>query len=539
MQNVARRVVRSALLFALALSIPSVPSLVQAAKKDKAARKGKARQGAQTKVVLAAFTGPKAETARGWAIKGMKNDDSIKLISDDKAASVAHGSSESDYASVAGGLGAAALVVGRVNLQKKVGWSLTLWVHNGADGKLIEKLTVRGGLLPGLRNKIEESIGEILAPALAKASGGDAPAEAEPAAEEPAEGTAAAEEVSLDEQPAEESALDEDEVDDEEEPVASGALGPSPLDLQLGLRFYQRSFNYSGTLHDYDPTIDPLLVHQTAAGSPMFIFSGNLYPIAFFSDGFLSHLGVMVGYEYGFLTKTSLPDPLEPGLVRELNQNHTEVYVGARYRLMLGGHEIVPYVAFGKHTFEIEDDKYPVRFPPPNETPYRDALPDVAYEYIDLGLAPRLVLGSFSVGASAAYRIVNDTGGLQQTSPLNPNGTEVDPYETWFPLAKGNGVSFGIQLGYALTELLEIQLGFDYTRYGFDFNHIPTAAERQAAGLPPIPPERIAGGATDTYVSGFLALGVRFPGSPVVGAAATPDSVVEDPENEDVEELDF
>ena len=530
MQNVPRRVVRSALLFALALSFPTVPSLAQAAKKDKTAQKGKAAEGASKKVVLAAFTGPKAESARRWATKGLKNADGITLISDDKAASVAHGSSESDYASVAGGLGASALVVGRVNLQKKVGWSLTLWVHNGSDGKLIEKLTVRGGLLPGLREKVEENIGEILAPALAKADAGKA--EPEPEEEAPAE-EAAAEEVTLDEE------VDEadDEPSEKNAPVASGALGPSPLDLRLGMRFYQRSFNYSDTLNDHDPSVDPLLVHKTAAGSPMFMFSGNLYPIAFFSDGFLAHLGLMVGYEYGFLTKTSLPDPLA-GIVRELNQNHTDVYVGARYRLMLGAQELVPYVAFGKHKFEIENDKYPIRglTPPDN---YRDALPDVAYEYVDLGLAPRLVLGAFSVGARAAYRIVNDTGGLQQTSPLNADGTEVDPYATWFPLAKGNGVSFGVHLGYAFTEMLELQLGFDYTRYGFDFNHIPTAAEQQQRGLSPIPQERIAGGATDTYVSGFLALGIRFPGFPVAAAAETPDSVVEDPDNEDVEELDF
>ena len=40
-------------------------------------------------------------------------------------------------------------------------------------------------------------------------------------------------------------------------------------------------------------------------------------------------------------------------------------------------------------------------------------------------------------------------------------------------------------------------------------------------------------------LSGFLALGIRFPGFPVAAAAETPDSVVEDPDNEDVEELDF
>lgn len=569
MQTIAGRAVRQALLFALAGSLIMAPDLALAAKHDKIEpAKSQVTKAAQTKVVLGAFVGPKAEDMRKWATKGLKNADNVELVEDEAAASVATGSSDSDYASVAAASGAAAVVLGRVNLQKKVGWTLTLWVHNGSNGKLIEKLTVRGGLLPQMKKKLETKLGPILAPALKKTGKGGGAAAAAPAASKakpkpkPEASTEGAEPVTLEEEPAGASMDDEvlppeDEAegeteDEDEAPATTRAGGPSPLDLKLGLRFYQRNFLYSDTLNDFDPAYDRPLEHNTAPGSPMLMFSANLYPAAFFVGGPLANIGVMFGYEQGFLTTTTLPDPYDADVPeRELQQSHTDVYVGVRYRLMLGPHEIVPYVTFGKHSFLIYDDQYPYLHPGTNMLDdYYDALPDVGYEYIDIGLQPRFQFGDFSVGGRAAYRIVNDTGGLQQVGPAD------QPYDTWFPNAKGSGVSAGVQLGYAVTPVLEILIGGDFTRYGLDFNHIPTSEERTAQGLPPIPVARVAGGATDTYVSGWIALGVRFPGSEVAASSSddssdnedsseseessdSEDSEVEDPENEDVEELDF
>jgi len=183
----------------------------------------------------------------------------------------------------------------------------------------------------------------------------------------------------------------------------------------------------------------------------------------------------------------------------------------------------------------IYKDEYPYAVPGTDELDdYYDALPDVGYEYIDLGFQPRFQFGSFSVGGRAAYRLVNDTGGLQQAGPAD------QPYDTWYPNAKGSGVTAGVQLGYTITPIFEILVGGDFTRYGFDFNHVPTAAERGQQSLPPIPVARVAGGATDTYLSGWIALGVRFSGSEItISGDEAPASTVEDPDNEDVEELDF
>lgn len=582
MHTIAGRAVRQALLFALATSVALAPDSALAGKQDKTEpSRSLLAKAAKTKVVLGAFVGTKAEEMRKWTTTGLKKADNVQLVEDEAAASVAPGSSDSDYASVAAGSGAAAVVLGKVNLQKKVGWSLTLWVHDGSNGKLIEKLTVRGGLLPEMKKKLENKIGAILAPALKKAGkddGGGAAApvaataaaaapeakaepEAKPEAEaKPKPSTEGAEEVTLEEEP-EGASMDGEETppDDEAEAAATTtATGPSPLELKLGLRFYKRDFVYSDTLNDYDPAYERPLEHNTAAGSPMLIFSANLYPAAFFTDNFLANIGVMFGYEQGFLTTTYLPDPYEnppptPDVEgRDLDQSHTDVYLGLRYRLMFGAHEIAPYATFGKHSFVIYDDLYPYYYPGTTTfDDYYDALPNVGYEYIDLGVQPRFQFGEFSVGGRAAYRIVNDTGGLQQAGPPD------QPYDTWFPNAKGSAVSAGVQLGYAITPIFEILVGGDFTRYGFDFNHIPTTEERTAAGLPEIPVARVAGGATDTYLSGWIALGIRFSGSELTVSAGgggssdssdsadsaddsdSSDSEVEDPDNEDVEELDF
>ncbi|HEY6727110.1 MAG TPA: hypothetical protein VI197_23915, partial [Polyangiaceae bacterium] len=208
---------------AVASSLALMSGAALAAKQDKVeASKGQIARAARTKVVLGAFVGPKSEEMRKWATKGLKNADNIALIQDEAAASVAQGSSDSDYASVAASSGAAAVVLGRVNLQKKVGWSLTLWVHDGSTGKLIEKLTVRGGLLPEMKKKLETKLGAILAPPLKKAgksddsaSVGAAAAAAAPkpkpkAKPKPEASTEGAEPVTLEEEPA--GASMEDEV---------------------------------------------------------------------------------------------------------------------------------------------------------------------------------------------------------------------------------------------------------------------------------------------------------------------------------------
>src|SRR5688572_6756500 len=113
MQMIAGRAVRQALLFAVASSLALTPDAALAANGDKVEpSKHLIARAAQTKVVLGAFVGPKSEEMRKWATAGLKNADNVELVEDEAAASVAQGSSDSDYASVAASSGAAAVVLG-------------------------------------------------------------------------------------------------------------------------------------------------------------------------------------------------------------------------------------------------------------------------------------------------------------------------------------------------------------------------------------------------------------------------------------------
>ena len=256
----------------------------------------------------------------------------------------------------------------------------------------------------------------------------------------------------------------------------------------------------------------------------MFSSHVNAYPGALFTDGFLAHIGVLGGYEVGFLSKTTLYE-------KKLKQDHTNFYVGARYRLAFGDHYISPFFAIGKHAFIIENDLLTYIDQRTGQS-YDDveALPDTEYSYRDLGLDVRFDLGTFSLGAHAAYRFVTDTGGLQQVS----KDPVARPYDYWFPHAEGFGVTAGLMVGYALTDVIELQVGGDFLRYGFDFNPLPPPGA--------VPFERVAGGATDTYISGWLGVGVIFPGIPVVKTVEAPEVVeenyVEDAEDEEIEELE-
>jgi hypothetical protein len=332
----------------------------------------------------------------------------------------------------------------------------------------------------------------------------------------------------LEEEPVDEAPGGEPEADVAAAPAAAtGAVGPSALDVRLALRFYTRNFAYTQTLAEFYPNnYQPLLVHTTAP-SPMFSTHVNAYPGALFTDGFLAHVGLLAGYEVGFLSKTTLLD-------KQLKQEHTDFYVGGRYRIAFGDHYISPMFAFGKHAFIIENDEIPITDTRNNVDqhfyPAVDALPDTEYSYTDVGIDLRFDFGTISLGAHGAYRFVSDTGGLQAES----DNFTTDPYDTWFPNAHGFGVSAGLYGGYALTDVIELQLGGDFLRYSFDFNPL---AQPNA-----VPFERIAGGATDTYISGWLGIGVFFPGMPAVQAVESKEVVeenyVEDADDDDIEELE-
>lgn len=291
--------------------------------------------------------------------------------------------------------------------------------------------------------------------------------------------------VDLDEEPAEEAdgasggfevKLDDDGASGSSEGAPSNdEARPSPLDATLGLRLYSRAFRYTGTLEQVAPgTFDPLVDYNLDIG-PMPLLNVHWYPLAHFMGGVPAHIGITGGYEMGIGTKVQYAGVDAAGELdeRTLNQSHTLWYAGLRGRIPVSVLTFGVGANYGNHSFNLKDssDQPPV-------------FPNVSYGFVELGGDVEAQFGSMLVGAQASYLYLMSAGDLIS--------------EEWFPVAKGKGVHFSGHVGWAASQAVHLLAGIDARAYGFDFNPVPVD----------IPANRVAGGATDRYLSFWF--GVRF-----------------------------
>jgi hypothetical protein len=134
-------------------------------------------------------------------------------------------------------------------------------------------------------------------------------------------------------------------------------------------------------------------------------------------------------------------------------------------------------------------------------------VPDVRYSFLRFGLDARVQVSTLRFGAHIAPRVLTS---------LN----QIDLATVWFPGATGRGLDLGLEAGWNFLPFLGVVAGFDYVRYGFDFNDSPpgTVSAPNARVAPsaqdPLLTPMLAGGATDTYVSGRIGLVVTLGGAP-------------------------
>src|SRR5690606_20590301 len=127
-----------------------------------------------------------------------------------------------------------------------------------------------------------------------------------------------------------------------------------------------------------------------------------------------------------------------------------------------------------------------------------DLFPSVSYTFLELGGDVEFQVGKLLLGAQAGYLLVLGVGDIGS--------------EEWFPNAKAKGVHFGGHVGFAASKAVHLLAGVDARAYGLNFN--PVEADR--------PPERVAGGATDRYMSAWVGVRFRIPEKP--GAAGAGDA---------------
>ncbi|HEX9619078.1 MAG TPA: hypothetical protein VF989_03020 [Polyangiaceae bacterium] len=418
-------------------------------------------------IVVGKFSGPQGGSVRQWVISALEGDGSIEVVGDGAGTELGPDAKDAQIASGAKQARAKAVITGKVTLQKKVGWGLKLQVRNGLDGTLIEEVKVKGGLLPNLQRNIEKSAPDSLSAPLAKA-------EAHPVEPEPEDETEAAPSAPL--------RFSSDDKPEDGAPVDK----PSPLYARLGVRVYRRDFSYLDTLQDQYPNggYPPLLTYKSSPVAPSLSLLVDVFPLAFLTGGMVANVGLSLGFETGFATAAT------DSTGQTLDISATTLFVGPRYRAFFGEadaktgdrSDVSPFVAVGSHDFSIGDN-----LELPNRTPI-DLPPNVDYEFFDMGIDSRLLLGGLWLGPFAKFRWVSSVGDIG--GPMA------------FPNAAAWAFAAGINGGIPVFDVFEIAVGLEYLQYAFDFN--PVGAERN-----PI----VAGGAIDRYISGWLGVGARLPGT--------------------------
>jgi hypothetical protein len=493
-----------------------------------------ASKGAKQPIGVGAVTGSQGAKIRTKLLKLLRASGSYEVTD---VEDVRPGASPQTIQNMAQGTGSEAIIVG--NVSKAV--NLTLSVY-GANGARIDSITVKGGTFPKLFKAVDNEVEIAIADPLARArSGGGQPkAAAQPPAPKPkpklAPGEAEdEEEVELEEpakpkkgkgkpaptpkatdkakpgkggdelesedvdtttgEPIEGAGDEEDEGGEPEAPTEPSKPGLRPLELQAGLRGVIRKFAYTGRT-------TPGLIPYNGALVPTIVLAGRFYPGALSSDGALSNIGLVGRFELGLGGTTNYTEGGAngtPKVVVPLKTNAYEYQLGVRGRLPLGLNELGVSAVVGNQTFTIGGDENPLK------VPYA-VVPDVHYHYIRVGLDARLYISKLIVGAQLAPRFLTSM-------------KELDKGRVWFPGAKGSGLDFGVMLAWRFLPWLAPAAGLDLVRYGFDFNNLPTSPA----------PRVVAGGATDTFLSGWLGVVANFDfagGASAGGASvsATPDA---------------
>ena len=403
----------------------------------------------KAKVAVGGFEGAKSGDTRKAFIDALKKDGGYEVTD---AEDIKPSAKSKAVAEAAATLGVSVVITGKFS---KGG--LKLKVLDGADGKLIEEVEIKGAGAK-LKGNIGKSGASSVADAVGQAKGAE---KEEPKEEEPKP----EEETPEEEKPSEEVAADTSNAGD--------AKGLSPLDITAGLRPLHRTFEF----HDAPY---PMLRYELPLG-PLLFIDANWFPGSHFTEGAGEWVGITAGFEKGFATQSVYEEgkPTE----KTLKTNQQQFYVGGRFRLPLGDHMAGLTATYGQHKFELAGDDGPCSATIPNPCP---KIPDLNYQYVKVGLDGMFRFGDFIAGARIGKRIVMKPGTIK---PL------------WFPNVKTQSLEAGVTVGYRLVSTLYLVAGFDWLRYSLDFNPVPQGRTSY-----------VAGGAVDQYMSGYLAFRFQVPG---------------------------
>ncbi len=284
-------------------------------------------------------------------------------------------------------LGTEWVVTGKVDGNK-----LVLTVRDAADGSVFDTVEIKGAGAK-LKKAIAKELPSSMAEAMSEEEGDEEEApKAKPAAkaakaakddeeEEASEGDE-------EEAPAEEKAEDAEEAPAEDAaPSESKASALPRVVVFLGAEGTRRDFTYKDQLHDFFPDTAPQLSDYHLPLQPGGLVKLELYPAAFFSDGFISNIGLTFEYHQGLTTKSSYA---RNGVSQDFDNVHSQWLAGARIRFPFDKLEVGAQFAYGVHKFFLKgDEASPI-------------IPDVKYGFVKLAVDGTLSLGEVSLARASA-----------------------------------------------------------------------------------------------------------------------------------------
>lgn len=216
------------------------------------------------------------------------------------------------------------------------------------------------------------------------------------------------------------------------------------------------------------------------------------YPFAAMTHGGAANIGLEAGLEQGFFIQTSIggDDPMLPNAT--FGTTVHEYQAGARYRIPFGaGHQVWFSLTGGEHAFLFTSSSDCALTTPNTCRPNLNS-PDTIYRYVRPGIGLRLELPSnFALAATVGYRQTFGGAGSQ--------------FADYFPHHTAYGLDASAYLGYRVIPNIEIRLGGEVRRYGFEMNSTTEDVQAVMAGGTPI---KIATSGSDRYVLGTI--GVAF-----------------------------
>ena len=460
---------------------------------------------AETKRVgVPRFDGPQEAIVRRAVVQVLRNEgyDIVGSHAIDEAvkSTGAQLDSNDGFKAVAKELAIASFVSGEVAKKKA-----KLTVRNGADGSVSGEGSFSGAnpkkVAAEIRDAFLRRLGSAVERGRAPAGAKQPTVAAAPEPEEAADEKASGDEESEKTEKTDEGASHKKEKDSSSSEESSGEggnaeavvskkasveeapvehTGPRALDVSAGPRAFNRSLTYNDDLYSrlrsYKLTIGPAVAADII-----------LYPLAFSMSGVAADIGVEGHVEYAFGVSSNVPPVGGSGSLANGGTLPTEIHDywgGVRGRVPFGANEVSLSVGGGEHAFSFRGAQ---------RADLSDT-PDTIYHYLRVGLDARFVLPSgFVVGGGFGYRYV-----------LNQAGQIAQP--GFFPFLAVYGVDFDAKVGYQISPSLEARLSLDVRRYAFAMNSAP-------ADLMANPPNEIAGGAIDQYLSATASIAYVFGGA--------------------------